>query len=457
MKGLKRKKRKFTRNIQAPSSTNQKNTNFDYGTFRQFNALLPNQRVDALITPGKKAWSPLSKVKRDRSILKASLAASASKRRLLAGKSHRDHAKIAKLKVLNNQLMVDLHRERRVSNKMIDEAMVEARRLSDEALEMMSKANEMRITERNRASSRIREERAHHSRQSERLGRKQATSIEKLHQEQGSLVNEVQSKFNMKLHKAREKVTMEAMKLKEQRSSWQKRLSEIDLSSKNKLSKERARRRDAVQQQLDRTSAMESQLQEIIEGLGIMNYELVDEVKNANSAKRTAIKLYDKSKEAATRRLGQLRQEKEQKNELKDELTRVLRTLEAQEAQLNAYKSMVETLKSSKRNLSREVTASRRGGARWPLWVTEVCCELLVDGSPPSAIPSSIGTLFASLYGEEPRKIPSLNYVRQCRVLVQTIGETITAMKLAACSNWAEIFLMPQHAVRYHSLPLSSV
>ncbi len=99
---LKRKKRKFTRNIQAPSSTNQKNTSFDYGTFRQFNALLPNQRVDALITPGKKAWSPLSKVKRDRSILKAQLAASASKRRLLAGKSHRDHAKIAKLKVLNN-------------------------------------------------------------------------------------------------------------------------------------------------------------------------------------------------------------------------------------------------------------------------------------------------------------------------------------------------------------------
>jgi hypothetical protein len=88
---------------------------------------------------------------------------------------------------------------------MIDKAMVEARCLSAEALEMMAKANEMCINERNCASSRIREERAHHSRQSERLGRKQATSIEKLHQEQGSLVNEVQSKFNMKLHKARAK------------------------------------------------------------------------------------------------------------------------------------------------------------------------------------------------------------------------------------------------------------
>ncbi len=72
--------------------------------------------------------------------------------------------------------------------------------------------------------------------------------------------------------------------------------------------------------------------------------------------------------------------------------------------------------------------------------MTEVCCELLVNGSPPSAIPSSIGTLIATLHGDEPKKLPLLNYVRQCRVLVQIIGETITAMKLASCPNWAGIF-----------------
>jgi hypothetical protein len=70
----------------------------------------------------------------------------------------------------------------------------------------------------------------------------------------------------------------------------------------------------------------------------------------------------------------------------------------------------------------------------------EVCCELLVNELPPSAIPSSIGTLFTTLYGEEPKKIPSLNYVCQCRVLVKIISETIMALKLAACPNWAEIF-----------------
>ena len=100
---------------------------------------------------------------------------------------------------------------------------------------------------------------------------------------------------------------------------------------------------------------------------------------------------------------------------------------------------MFDGLKSSKLNFKREVKLGRRGGASWPLWVTEVSCELLVNGSPPSAIPSTIGTLFAMLYSEEPTSIPSLDYVRQCRVLVQIVSETITAMKLSICTNWAEI------------------
>ncbi len=106
MKGLKRK-RKFTRNIRAPSSTNQKDTTLDYVAFRQVSATLPSTWVDALIALGK-ARSPLLKVKRDRSILKASLEASARKRHTLAAKSHCDDKKIAKLKLINNQLMVDI-------------------------------------------------------------------------------------------------------------------------------------------------------------------------------------------------------------------------------------------------------------------------------------------------------------------------------------------------------------
>ena len=115
---------------------------------------------------------------------------------------------------------------------------------------------------------------------------------------------------------------------------------------------------------------------------------------------------------------------------------------------------MVKSFQSTKRSLKPEIKIGRRGGASWRLWVTEVCCELLVNGSPPSAIPSTIGTLFAALYGEEPKHIPSVNYVRQCHVLVQIVSETITAMKLAVCTTWAEIFF---DATTRRQVPFSAV
>ena len=70
----------------------------------------------------------------------------------------------------------------------------------------------------------------------------------------------------------------------------------------------------------------------------------------------------------------------------------------------------------------------------------EVCCELLVNGTPPSAVPANIATLYETLYGAEVVEYPSVAFVRQCRVLIKIIGETITAMKLASCPDWAQIF-----------------
>ena len=188
---------------------------------------------------------------------------------------------------------------------------------------------------------------------------------------------------------------------------------------------------------------------EIINGLEEMNDQLAEEVKSANNDRQVALKLYNKSKDRAGKHLNKLQLEKEEKNVLKDELTQALKTHEsqqneiarmlnrqqAQEQVIEEYKIMIDGFKLSKLNLKREFKLG--GDAIWPLWVTKVCCELLVNGSPPSAIPSSIRTLIRTLYGEKPKKLSSLNYVRQCRVLVQIIGETITAMKLAMCPDWA--------------------
>ncbi len=167
---------------------------------------------------------------------------------------------------------------------------------------------------------------------------------------------------------------------------------------------------------------------EVIEDLEAMNDELVDDAKRAKNNRCVAMKLYAKSKQAAVKRFEKIQIERDEKNMLKDKLTEALKTqesqhyeiahlLRAQESQhklLEEYKTMIEYFKSSRLSLKREFKVRRQGGSSWPLWVTEVCCQLLVDGSPPSAIPASMGILFSALYGEEPKKVPSLNFVRQC-------------------------------------------
>jgi hypothetical protein len=357
--------------------------------------------------------------------------------------------------------MQDIFQERRASNKIIDEAMSEARKLSADAWEMMSEANlkmtkadQLIISEHNHASTKIQEERLFQSRESARLRQRLGNTIHKHHREQESTMNLLMAKSNKKYEDVQLKMIAVSTKLKDQCIIWQKQLSELDLSSKNQLSKELKRRCCSIQQQLEKSSAVEDQFMEIINGLEEMNDQLVEEVNSAKKNRRVALKLYDKSKEAAEKRPKKLQLEMDENNELKDKLTQAHKTLElqlneiahllrvqqAQQHVIDEYKIMIEGFKSLKRNLKQVWKVGRRGGSSWPLWVNEVCCELLVNGLPPSAIPSSIGTLIATLYGDEPKKLPSLNYLQQCRVLVQIIGETITAMKLASCPNCAKIF-----------------
>ena len=142
MRGLK-KRRKFTRALRGQKKgSNQKLSNFDYQAFREeqnMQAHVNARQVQEVIAPAK-ARSPLSKVKKERGLLRASLEASATKRRKLEEKSQRDSKRIATLRAHNNQLMQDILCERRTSNKLIDEAMSDARRLSRQAVQMMNNA-----------------------------------------------------------------------------------------------------------------------------------------------------------------------------------------------------------------------------------------------------------------------------------------------------------------------------
>jgi hypothetical protein len=85
--------------------------------------------------------------------------------------------------------------------------------------------------------------------------------------------------------------------------------------------------------------------------------------------------------------------------------------------------------------------AGRKGGGRrWCVWVIQLISELLAHGTPPSTIPSNIETMYHTLYGVKPDEVPSVNFVRECRVVVQVLGETITAIKLASAEKWEQLW-----------------
>ena len=166
------------------------------------------QQISATLVQAK-ARSPLLKVKRDRSVLRASLELSARKQRILVAKCHHDQEKVANPKRINNQLMVDILREKRASNNIINNIMIDARWLSSEALEMMAQANEKYdnaeepiTNERRCTSAQLREERTHNSRESARLRQKLVTTINKVDQEHESSINLFRLKSDKKYNKA---------------------------------------------------------------------------------------------------------------------------------------------------------------------------------------------------------------------------------------------------------------
>jgi hypothetical protein len=48
--------------------------------------------------------------------------------------------------------------------------------------------------------------------------------------------------------------------------------------------------------------------------------------------------------------------------------------------------------------------------------------------------------MYEMLYGEKPKEVPSVRFVRQCRVVVEVIGETIVALKLASADSWKQLW-----------------
>ena len=104
------------------------------------------------------------------------------------------------------------------------------------------------------------------------------------------------------------------------------------------------------------------------------------------------------------------------------------------EAQLSKQTNLASLMK-------KERPVGRRGGsASWPPKVVQLICELLVNGTPPSAIPATIASFSAMECGTVPESLPSLSFIRECHVVVQTIAELMAAFRLGNAEAWLQAF-----------------
>lgn len=184
-------------------------------------------------------------------------------------------------------------------------------------------------------------------------------------------------------------------------------------------------------------------LKNYIESLKEDNLELRKMLKAAESDGRAANRSARKARKLAHDCLFKLRQERERRKQAEDEAIELDKTTRKTSQLLDEYKLLVENSESTKKRMqkewrSQEEAHSRGGKKSWPVWVVQLICELLVNGSLPTSIQENIRTWYGTLYGESPNEVPSCNFIRECRVVVEVIGETVAAIKLASAESWKQ-------------------
>ena len=162
----------------------------------------------------------------------------------------------------------------------------------------------------------------------------------------------------------------------------------------------------------------------------------VDEMsKELQCSKRDAKKAFLRSKKSdgiASRRLEVVR-------ELRVRVTVLNESLADESHQRVA----LERLCALRIDIKRERVVGRNGNGgtgRWPVRIVLLICELLVNGTAPRAVPANIRSVSETITGQPIAHSPSVNFVRQCRVVVQNLNEMLAAFCLGHAKKWRQIF-----------------
>ena len=97
----------------------------------------------------------------------------------------------------------------------------------------------------------------------------------------------------------------------------------------------------------------------------------------------------------------------------------------------------LESMQQIRRVIKRENPVGWKCGVRrWPVHIVILICELLVNGSPPSAVPKIMQTHSAYFTGAEAEELPTVDFVRKTRTVVENINLLFAGMRLGNVSSW---------------------
>lgn len=151
-----------------------------------------------------------------------------------------------------------------------------------------------------------------------------------------------------------------------------------------------------------------------------------------------------KASSVASKRLQLLKDMKSQLGTLKDELAEESHSRSSAEGQLveeAKLRGKLERMITIRKQIKREKPVGRKGGAAsWPVHVVLLICELLVNGTPPSAVPPNIQTMSATFNGCESKELPTVDFVRKCRTVVENLNYMFAGHRLASATSWHQLF-----------------
>ena len=168
----------------------------------------------------------------------------------------------------------------------------------------------------------------------------------------------------------------------------------------------------AIEVQADETKHALALVQNYANSLAETNDDLRIVLKAAITEKHNAFRLTNKAKRLAADRLDKWHQERTMQSTADDKLARQLKSGKQLELILEEYRSQLQVSIKTKHQLSKEwgdkEAAAPHGGARrWPPWVVQIICEMLVNGISHLAVPPAMQIMNQMLTGGMPKGLPS--------------------------------------------------